>query len=129
MSFFDPLTIAKEQVFGRSTLSILSGTADADDVLYGKTFYNTSPYTLVTGTLALTGTASPDDVAIEKTFYNTDPKTKLTGILHPRKGTFMLKEVIKEVPTNVEKQALETVKVFLERELKLMEQNQMRKEE
>lgn len=54
-----------------------SGTAGADDVAKGKTFYSNSR-TPVVGALSLTGNAGVDDVASGKTFYSNS-LTKLTG--------------------------------------------------
>lgn len=53
------------------------GTASASDVLSAKTIGTENG--VVQGTLSLIGTASTDDVVNGKTFYNTDAKTIQTG--------------------------------------------------
>lgn len=53
------------------------GDASPNDILLGKTAMVDSGQ--ITGNLVLTGNATGDDVAAGKTFYNTDPKTIVTG--------------------------------------------------
>lgn len=59
----------------------LTGNANSDDVLEGKTFYNTNVHSKQTGTLKLTGSAQTNHVLSGQTFYSTDPKNKLTGTM------------------------------------------------
>ena len=59
----------------------LTGNANSDDVLEGKTFYNTNVHSKQTGTLKLTGSAQTTHVFNGQTFYSTDPKKKLTGTM------------------------------------------------
>ena len=59
----------------------LTGSTNADDVLEGKTFYNTDVHKKETGTLKLTGNAQTNHVLSGQTFYSTDPKNKLTGTM------------------------------------------------
>lgn len=59
----------------------LTGSANSDDVLEGKTFYNTDVHNKQTGTLKLTGSAQVTHVFNGQTFYSTDPKVKLTGTM------------------------------------------------
>lgn len=75
-------TFYNTDVKGKRTGTLaLNGTAAAGDVLVGKTFYDNDPKTARQGTLSFTGTAEPADVAAGKTFYNTDGKTQRTGTL------------------------------------------------
>ena len=59
----------------------LTGTADADDVLSGETFYKNDVDAKLTGTLSLTGDAVANNVLSGKTFYNNNPKAKQTGTM------------------------------------------------
>ena len=70
-----------EKIIGTLDLNNLTGTSTEDDVLYGKTFYNTSANEKKVGRLTLAGNATPADVYKGKTFYNTDAKTIETGTL------------------------------------------------
>ena len=59
----------------------LTGNAAVDDVLAGKTFYNTKLKEKQIGGLGFTGNAVAGDVRSGRTFYNVDPKHKQIGIM------------------------------------------------
>ena len=67
------------KVTAPSIESITSGTASAGDIIINKTAWVDGQK--LTGTLELTGDVSAENVLIGKTFYNTNPKTKLTGTM------------------------------------------------
>ena len=64
---------------GSVRVSIVGGNATAGDILKGKTAIANS--TNLTGTLELTGTATANMVLQGQTFYSDNPKSKLTGTI------------------------------------------------
>lgn len=74
-------------IFPRSPKVVLTGDAEPENVMLGKTFYKDDYRQKLTGTYVpneppvLTGNATPEDVLAGKTFYNTDAFTKLTGTI------------------------------------------------
>ena len=62
----------------------LTGNVLSNDVINGKTFYNTDAKTKNTGTLLLTGSAIPGDLLSGKTAYNIDAQNKITGTMTDR---------------------------------------------
>lgn len=74
-------------IFPRFPKVVLTGDADAGNVMAGKTFYKDDPKQKLTGVYVpatppvLDGDASAGDVLAGKTFYKDDAYTKLTGSL------------------------------------------------
>ena len=63
----------------------LTGNATSENVVKGKTFYNTDPKDQITGTLELSGNAVAGEVLNGRTFYKDNPTSKITGTM-PNKG-------------------------------------------
>ena len=79
----------------------------------------------------LTGTAQPDNVVAGKTFYNTDPLTQLTGIYVAPSGVASRRTVVKHVVNPADETLLMATGVLLvrnrqlKRKLKVLEQNKV----
>lgn len=73
----------------------LTGTSAAEDVLKGKTFYNTDAQSKQTGTLELTGTSTAAQVLSGASFYNTNAKVKEIGSM-PNNGSVGIQNLTTE---------------------------------